>query len=299
MIRGAIFDMDGTLLDSMCVWEQLSQRYLDKFGVRLTATDYAALEACTQFQAAEYFMDGTLLDSMCVWEQLSQRYLDKFGVRLTATDYAALEACTQFQAAEYFCTRYPAITESPAQVMQGMDLDKFGVRLTATDYAALEACTQFQAAEYFCTRYPAITESPAQVMQGMDELICARYEALAKPRDGARELLRALRDAGVSMAVATLTDRKHAEKALADRGMRDFFDVFLTIDDVGVSKRNPKIYQLAAEHMELPPAECMVFEDAPYAGETAKRAGCGRLHGCCNPDRPQARRKGACRPRHA
>ncbi len=55
--------------------------------------------------------------------------------------------------------------------------------------------------------------------------------------------------------------------------MRDFFDVFLTIDDVGISKRNPKIYQLAAEHMELPPAECMVFEDAPYAGETAKRAG--------------------------
>ena len=53
MIRGAIFDMDGTLLDSMCVWEQLSQRYLDKFGVRLTATDYAALEACTQFQAAD------------------------------------------------------------------------------------------------------------------------------------------------------------------------------------------------------------------------------------------------------
>ena len=107
----------------------------------------------------------------------------------------------------------------------------------------------------------------------VDNLICARYEALAKPRDGARELRRALRDAGVSMAVATLTDRKHAEKALADRGMRDFFDVFLTIDDVGISKRNPKIYQLAAEHMELPPAECMVFEDAPYAGETAKRAG--------------------------
>ena len=177
-------------------------------------------------RGAIFDMDGTLLDSMCVWEQLSQRYLNKFGIHITQTDYAALEARTQYQGAQYFCERYPEITETPEQVVAGLD-----------------------------------------------DLIRTRYEALATPRSGVMELLTALRDAGVHMAVATLTDRKHAEKALADRGMLDFFDFMLTIDDVGVSKRDPKIYYMAAERLALPPAACMVFEDAPYAGETAKKAG--------------------------
>ncbi len=177
-------------------------------------------------RGAIFDMDGTLLDSMCVWEQLSQRYLDKFGIRITGADYAALEARTQYQGAQYFCGRYPEITETPEQVVAGLD-----------------------------------------------SLICSRYETLAQPREGVLELLAALRGAGVRMAVATLTDRKHAEKALADRGMLGFFDFMLTIDDVGVSKRDPKIYCMAAARMGLPAGECMVFEDAPYAGETAKRAG--------------------------
>lgn len=34
MITGAVFDADGTLLDSMFVWEHLGARYLDTFGIK-------------------------------------------------------------------------------------------------------------------------------------------------------------------------------------------------------------------------------------------------------------------------
>ena len=33
MIRGAIFDLDGVLLDSMAVWNDLGVRYLRKRGI--------------------------------------------------------------------------------------------------------------------------------------------------------------------------------------------------------------------------------------------------------------------------
>ena len=33
MIRGAIFDMDGTLLDSMPVWDHAGEMYLESLGI--------------------------------------------------------------------------------------------------------------------------------------------------------------------------------------------------------------------------------------------------------------------------
>ena len=35
-IKGAIFDMDGTLLDSMPVWKRLTQNYLKQFDLHIT-----------------------------------------------------------------------------------------------------------------------------------------------------------------------------------------------------------------------------------------------------------------------
>ena len=34
MIKGAIFDIDGTLLDSMPIWENVGARYLATLGIK-------------------------------------------------------------------------------------------------------------------------------------------------------------------------------------------------------------------------------------------------------------------------
>lgn len=52
--KGAIFDLDGTLLDSMGVWDQVDADFLRSRGIAVPA-DYATAVAPMQFrQAAEY-----------------------------------------------------------------------------------------------------------------------------------------------------------------------------------------------------------------------------------------------------
>lgn len=178
------------------------------------------------FKGAIFDMDGTLLDSMRVWKRLTQGYLKQFGLHVTDEEYAACEGFSQPQVAQYFADRYPQLPGGAAGLMKGMD-----------------------------------------------QLITARYETVAKPRDGVLPFLDGLRRRGVKMAIATLTARRHAEKALRDRDMLDYFDFMLTIEDVGVSKYQPDIYLMSAERLGLAPADCVVFEDAPYACTTAKKAG--------------------------
>lgn len=177
-------------------------------------------------KGAIFDMDGTLLDSMPVWHRLTQNYLKQFNVYITDEDFAACEGFSQPEVADYFLARHPEL--------------------------------------------PLTRET---MLGGMDALITSRYESIAVPKDGVLDFLERMRRQGVKMAIATLTARRHAEKALLDRDMMQYFEFMLTIEDIGVSKREPDIYLAAAERLGLAPADCMVFEDAPYAGVTAHRAG--------------------------
>ena len=177
-------------------------------------------------KGAIFDMDGTLLDSMPVWHSLTQNYLKQFNVHITDEDFAACEGFSQPEVADYFLARHPEL--------------------------------------------PLTRET---MLGGMDALITSRYESIAVPKDGVLDFLERMRRQGVKMAIATLTARRHAEKALLDRDMMQYFEFMLTIEDIGVSKREPDIYLAAAERLGLAPADCMVFEDAPYAGVTAHRAG--------------------------
>jgi len=75
------------------------------------------------------------------------------------------------------------------------------------------------------------------------------------------------------LALVTTTDRIYVDVLFERFGLHDYFEVILTISDVGAGKNRPDIYHEAARRLSLEVQDCVVFEDALFALETARTAG--------------------------
>jgi HAD superfamily hydrolase (TIGR01509 family) len=89
---------------------------------------------------------------------------------------------------------------------------------------------------------------------------------------GARELLAAVRRAGLPHALVTSSERGFMDAVLASTGMR--FDVLVCAEDVTATKPDPEPYLLAAKLVGVDPGDCFALEDSPNGVASAEAAGC-------------------------
>ena len=178
-IRAVIFDVDGTLLDSMPMWNSITY-------------DYAALKGV----AAPPGLSKTL-NSLCL-EQCAAYYRDVLGVSGT-------------------------IETIMAEIVD-------------------------QARERYRTVVPEIP--------------------------GAAAFTAALKSRGIHTAIATASDIRSLWPALERLSIAPNIDIAESCTTIGKSKESPDIYLKCASDFGASPAECVVFEDALYAMESAKVAGC-------------------------
>ncbi|MCK6457907.1 MAG: HAD family phosphatase [Phycisphaerae bacterium] len=102
---------------------------------------------------------------------------------------------------------------------------------------------------------------------------------------GATGCARALRDAGARLAVGSSGPPENVQLVLeAFRPIVDFHAV-VTGADVRRGKPDPQVFLLAADRLGLPPACCLVIEDAPAGIEAAHRAGMRCIALAIRPDR--------------
>lgn len=92
-------------------------------------------------------------------------------------------------------------------------------------------------------------------------------------RPGARELLEAVRAAGLRTALVTSTRRSLVEVALETVG-RNNFDVVVCGDEVPRTKPDPAPYLVALRALAVAPAACVAIEDSPAGVASARAAGC-------------------------
>jgi beta-phosphoglucomutase-like phosphatase (HAD superfamily) len=75
------------------------------------------------------------------------------------------------------------------------------------------------------------------------------------------------------MSVGTGSESAVAEALLAHLGLRHYFSAVVAADHVANHKPAPDTFLLCAERMGVAAEKCVVFEDADFGLQAAKRAG--------------------------
>jgi len=172
-------------------------------------------------------MDGTLLDSMGFWRGLRGQICAHFGV--------------------------------PTQ----------GETAWLANYG-----TPWEAVREYLHTHLGVCSTPAEFWDLAYRLACDFYgnEAVTMPH--AAEFLRAMKEQGYLLGVATATARPAALIGLEHTGLLPLLDAVISVDEIGVPKTRPDVYLECARLMgNLKKDEVVVFEDALYCVNTLRTHG--------------------------
>lgn len=181
-------------------------------------------------KGAIFDADGTLLDSMPIWEDAAARFLAGLGIEAE-----------------------PDLGDT----MFRLSLDEGAAYLKKTYLAGDHG--------------RSMTEE--EIKEGVLGVIRDFYVHQVQPKAGARRFLEELAARKVPMYIATSSNREHIRAAFERLGLLHFFDGMITCEEAGASKRQPRIFLLAAERMGLSPEDIFVFEDVIHAIQSAGSAG--------------------------
>jgi beta-phosphoglucomutase len=88
---------------------------------------------------------------------------------------------------------------------------------------------------------------------------------------GVKELIEAMKQRGLKIALASSS--KNAPRVVELLKVADLFDTMVDGGMITHTKPHPEIFLLAASKLNIPPSECVVFEDAEAGVEAALAAG--------------------------
>ncbi|MBP2630642.1 MAG: putative HAD-superfamily hydrolase [Firmicutes bacterium] len=118
-----------------------------------------------------------------------------------------------------------------------------------------------------------LKESEKEIVDCWRSKMGENYRYYIPLKDFAHQYIKNLRQTGINICLATAMERDFIIPALERTGILKLFDFIVTIDDVHANKNSPKIFLHCAEHFEVSPCECTVFEDSTKAAAICKEAG--------------------------
>ncbi len=88
---------------------------------------------------------------------------------------------------------------------------------------------------------------------------------------GVSRFIKTIKEAGLKVALGSAS--KNAMTILNGLKLTEYFDAIVDGNRVSKAKPDPEVFLLAAQELQVPPENCVVFEDAKSGIEAARRAG--------------------------
>ena len=208
MISGAIFDLDGTLLDSMWIWASIGEKYLRSVGYEPKENLNDTFRAFNLYQAACY-------------------YISEYGVTLSVDEIMnGINAMV-----EKYYRNEVVLKTGVAEFLK--QLSENGVRMciaTATDKylveAALERCgiSKYFSDIFTCTSVGHGKDEPVIYREALKHLGTDKSETVVF-EDSLHALATAKADGFITTAIFDCHEKNQSElKKLADYYISDYSD---------------------------------------------------------------------------
>jgi beta-phosphoglucomutase len=112
-------------------------------------------------------------------------------------------------------------------------------------------------------------ERACDIKQGYFVAMLDREKIPAYP--GTVALIKAIRASG--RRAALISSSRNLPRIIKSAGVEDLWDAIVSGTEVTKGKPDPQVFLMAAERVDMPPARCVVIEDALQGVEAAKRGG--------------------------
>lgn len=182
-------------------------------------------EMLQNIKAVIFDLDGSLVDSMWMWRAIDIEYLGRFGIPLPEDLQSRIEGMSFSETAVYFKEHFP------------------------------------------------IPDSIDQIKEDWNRMAWDKYANEVPLKPGIPEFLERCREEGIKLGIATSNSRQLVENIAKVHNLRNYFSCIMTGCDVAHGKPSPDIYLAAAEGLDCPPSQCLVFEDIIPGIQAGKAAG--------------------------
>ena len=136
--------------------------------------------------------------------------------------------------------------------------------LTQAQEDEIHAAPIEQAAAILHERY-GVGESAEDVLAHLDGYLLPHYRDSSVPMAGALEFVRAVHERGIPCVVVSSSPRRYLAAGLERAGVLDCFKELVSTDEVGASKQDFKIYEVAVRELGCEASRVWAVDDAPYA----------------------------------